>query len=232
MIRRAMLAFAAGAIAGSSAMVLLAAGDFDRIPPKASEIESLVRAKDVKLAKAIELAEKAGRGMATSAAYNLEAAGREIDVVVYGGGERHNVRIDAQNGKVVANVTVPAFSYPGDPVSGEWTETDSGLKYSDIVVGDGDQPAGPTSQVTVHYTGWLVDGTKFDSSVDRGTPATFPLNRVIAGWTEGVGSMRIGGKRKLVIPYQLAYGEAGRGPVIPPKAMLIFDVELLEIKGQ
>ncbi|UCD76543.1 MAG: FKBP-type peptidyl-prolyl cis-trans isomerase, partial [Phycisphaerales bacterium] len=122
-----------------------------------------------------------------------------------------------------------AVDLPGAPVSGEPVTTDSGLVYYDLVVGDGPQPAGPASRVKVHYTGWLTDGTKFDSSVDRGQPATFPLNRVIRGWTEGVGSMRVGGKRKLVIPYELGYGERGRAPVIPPRAKLIFDVELLEI---
>ena len=119
-------------------------------------------------------------------------------------------------------------SYPGDAVDGAGTVTASGLKYYDMVVGDGPQPSGPATRVTVHYTGWLTDGTKFDSSVDRDRPSTFGLNGVIAGWTEGVGSMRVGGKRKLVIPPDLAYGSSGR-PSIPPNSTLIFDIELLEI---
>ncbi len=111
------------------------------------------------------------------------------------------------------------------------TQTPSGLYYQDLEVGTGTE-AQAGANVTVHYTGWLTDGTKFDSSVDRGTPFVFSLGagRVIAGWDEGVSGMRIGGKRKLVIPADLGYGDRGSGNVIPPGATLVFDVELLGVR--
>ncbi len=108
-----------------------------------------------------------------------------------------------------------------------WTE--SGMAYFVLKDGDGPTPK-PTDRVKVHYTGWLLDGTKFDSSVDRGTPSTFGLNQVIKGWTEGVGLMKVGSKHKLVIPSNLAYGDSGRPPKIPGKSTLVFDIELLAIE--
>ena len=110
------------------------------------------------------------------------------------------------------------------------TTTASGLQIEEVRLGDGDSAA--TGQfVSVHYTGWLTDGSKFDSSKDRDEPFEFSLGQrmVIAGWDEGVQGMRVGGVRKLTIPPQLGYGARGAGGVIPPNATLVFEVELLDI---
>ena len=107
--------------------------------------------------------------------------------------------------------------------------TPSGLQYKVLVPAEGKKPQAQDT-VKVHYTGTLLDGTKFDSSVDRGEPIEFPLNQVIKGWTEGVQLMAVGSKYKFFIPYNLGYGKQGAGGVIPPFATLIFEVELLDIK--
>lgn len=107
--------------------------------------------------------------------------------------------------------------------------TGSGLQYEVITEGTGDKPTADKT-VKVHYTGKLIDGTTFDSSVDRGEPIEFPLGGVIPGWTEGLQLMSVGSKYKLYIPYNLGYGERGAGAMIKPYSTLVFEVELLEIK--
>jgi peptidylprolyl isomerase len=120
--------------------------------------------------------------------------------------------------------------------AGATTTTPSGLKITDTKVGTGATPK-PGQICVMHYTGWLYEGgakgKKFDSSVDRGQPFEFPIGRrqVISGWDEGVATMKVGGKRTLIIPPELGYGARGAGGVIPPNATLIFDVELLDVKG-
>ena len=115
------------------------------------------------------------------------------------------------------------------------TKTPSGLEYEDTTVGTGKSPSRGQTCV-MHYTGWLwvngAKGAKFDSSVDRGKPFEFPIGqgRVIKGWDEGVATMKIGGKRTLLIPAELGYGASGAGGVIPPNATLLFEVELLGVK--
>ncbi len=117
------------------------------------------------------------------------------------------------------------------PAASNVVTTSSGLKYE--VLREGNGPVAKAGQtVSVHYTGWLTDGTKFDSSVDRGQPFSFALGagQVIKGWDEGVAGMKVGEKRKLTIPSDLGYGQRGAGNVIPPNATLVFDVELLGIQ--
>lgn len=136
----------------------------------------------------------------------------------------------------VTRAMVMAKAKPRDegppPIDVPVVTTPSGLQMQDVKVGDGPQPQAG-QQVTVHYTGWLTDGTKFDSSRDRDEPFTFDIGQgeVIQGWDEGVASMNVGGQRRLTIPPDLAYGADGAGGVIPPNATLIFDVELLGVGG-
>ena len=147
---------------------------------------------------------------------------------------QRNTRIAVIAVIVLAVLSIAGFSLFSSRQKGatdNMTTTASGLKYEDLVVGTGNAvTAGNT--VSVHYTGWLTDGTKFDSSVDRNMPFEFTVGArmVIAGWDEGLVGMKVGGKRKLIIPPNLGYGEAGAGGVIPPNATLVFEIELLEIK--
>ena len=126
---------------------------------------------------------------------------------------------------------VSEASSDNNPVASSVVTTPSGLRYEDLELGTGEQPSAGVIAV-VHYTGWLEDGTKFDSSVDLGTPFEFPLGqgRVIKGWDEGVATMKVGGRRRLTIPAELAYGSRGFPGAIPPNSTLIFEIELLGLR--
>jgi peptidylprolyl isomerase len=137
---------------------------------------------------------------------------------------------------VLAGAAATAAFKPATAQTGKTMTTSSGLQITDSKVGTGATPK-PGQICVMHYTGWLYEGgakgKKFDSSVDRGEPFEFPIGkqRVIAGWDEGVASMKVGGKRTLIIPPALGYGARGAGGVIPPNATLLFEVELLDVKG-
>ena len=137
---------------------------------------------------------------------------------------------DVQQAVEQPSLVTPTSSTTELDSASETVVTKSGLKIKDLITGTGDR-ARQGSVVAVHYTGRLLDGTKFDSSVDRGIPFEFTLGQrsVIKGWEEGVASMRMGGKRQLIIPPDLAYGDRGVGPIIKPGDTLVFEIELLEV---
>ena len=170
------------------------------------------------------------------AAFLLDASGK----VLWEGFPLPQVEeVEKLIGKALADVKDVPKGNPKDskakdaqpPKEPKTVTTASGLKFQDLKAGEGASPKSG-SEVTVHYTGWLENGTKFDSSVDRGEPFQFRigLGQVIKGWDEGVLGMKVGGKRKLIIPAALGYGDRGAGALIPPGATLVFEVELLGVR--
>ncbi len=215
------------ALLGSCGLALAGSTDLSVLPPDPSEMKTALSACMVNLEAAIRAAEASTGGKATRAEF-LPGASGVYEVICYTDEAAIVALVKSEDGSIVSTKATPRL--PGEPISVPLQSTESGLLYVDMVVGTGAQPAAANSTVTVHYSGWLTDGTPFDSSRDRGQPITLSLARFVPGWAEGVSTMKVGGKRKLVIPYSLAYGPQGRPPVIPPKAMLIFDVELLGVE--
>jgi len=216
---------AAVALAGAAT----AGTDLTKLPPDPAEVCGILIDSPFSIMDAAAKAEKETGGHLQSIEMIEGSEAPVYKAVCFSETEIITIVIDSKSGEVISTDRVVP-SLPGDSIEGlELQTSDSGLMWYDLREGTGAAPAGPASKVTVHYTGWLVDGTKFDSSVDRGQTITFPLNGVIRGWTEGVGSMKVGGKRKLLIPGKLAYGPRGRGG-IPPNGFLIFDVELFGVE--
>jgi len=154
----------------------------------------------------------------------------KVDMQVYG--PRIQEFAQERVARAAAAETEAAAGFLAEMAAAEGAERlESGLIYTEVSAGDGAAPAA-TDRVTVHYHGTLRDGTVFDSSRDRGQPATFALNQVVPCWTEGVQKMKVGGQAKLVCPASIAYGDQGRPPTIPGGAALVFEVELIGIEGQ
>lgn len=201
--------------------------NYERLRPSPKEVHERLSGYKVSLSEAITIAEAAVGGGKAASAFLAEGKQPTYTITAFTEREAQTFVVDARNGAIRSQQAIPRF--PGEPVEGEWTELESGLKYFDLRVGHGALPAGTASTVRVHYTGYLVNGVKFDSSRDRGRATTFALDRVIPGWREGVLTMRVGGKRKLIVPPVLGYGDRGNPPTVPGKATLIFDIELIDI---
>jgi len=227
-MRRLTMILAASAVFASAAATASAQMDLSKLPPTPAEMHEKLSGAASSLAECVEIAEEETGGVASDAT-RLEIEPSIVIVTVYTTQSRHSVHVDSRTGEVVAKETAQRFPGFAIPEGVDMQETDSGLMYFVLEEGDGPSPSGSNATVEVNYAGYLVDGTKFDSSYDRGQTIQFPLNRVISGWTEGVGMMKAGGKRKLVIPAELGYGARGAGGTIPPNAMLVFDVELVSV---
>jgi len=165
---------------------------------------------------------------------NMRMPAAVLAIALLAGCNQYEAQQAASGAGATATPSTPSTPAPAaaaTPTGGKVHKLPSGLQYEDMVVGSG-KMAEPGMNVSVHYTGWLTDGTKFDSSLDRNQAFQFQLGAgmVIRGWDEGVKGMRIGGKRKLTIPPDMGYGAQGAGGVIPPNATLVFDVELLDVK--
>ncbi|MBK8180395.1 MAG: FKBP-type peptidyl-prolyl cis-trans isomerase [Planctomycetes bacterium] len=209
---------------GASPSMPQGGADYTTIPPDPASVTRGLEGLEIKLSRAIEIAQKEVDGFADSARTVRVGDQVSFEVDVFSLKCLSRISVDARTGKVTNRLDTPRF--PGEPVSGDWTQLPSGLKYYELKPGNGPAPSSPKDAVSIEYTAWLVDGTKVDSTLDKGAPLVIGPNKLVKGLEEGVMGMKVGGKRKLILPYDLAYGLGGKPPMIPPKATLIIDIVL------
>ena len=207
--------------------------DFSSLPPKPSDVQQRLDSMKVTVAQAIDIAQKSVNGKARSADINMKEATPSINVMVYAQGKAHRVVVNGDTGAIVSSDVQPYL--PGAPFDGDLTAQESGLQQIDLKVGDGEEVADGASVVLVNAIGFLVDGTEIINTTKsqnpevQPEPVALPLKGMFPGFTEGVKGMKVGGKRKIVMPAAMAYGERGNPPVIPANATLVFDIELLGV---
>ncbi len=199
--------------------------DYAALPPLPAERHAALAAFDLPAAQA--LAVRATGGLVQEAHVVLGDDPR-CEVELYTASERVKVVTDPRGTQVREQESIARF--PGWPMEGDWVELPSGLKYYDVEVGQGKEPRNAICLATTEFDGWLMDGTLFQTTSERGKPITAPLSGGIPGWREGLLSMKVGGRRKLLVPPELAYGAAGQSCLIPPNATLLFDVHLVRVK--
>jgi FKBP-type peptidyl-prolyl cis-trans isomerase len=209
--------------------------DYTTLPSEPAEVAKLLneKIKLVEAAKAgfsdaIKAAEKHTGGKAAAVIMAPDAGDFILEVEVWKGDQRIEVQVDPATGKVLGSKEAPSYYFPGETVKGEPTKTESGLMYYDIKAGEGDEVDDPTGAVIeMHYTAWLLDGKLWNSSRKNDEPMNVSIRQLPKGWSEAISDMKVGGKRKLIVPGPLGFGSRLRGT--PPNAAMIVDIELVKV---